>query len=190
VSANNTKRQKCVIFERMEIIDYNGEGRWSLQGIKERYAAYARQSKVSPPLDLKPNEHEERNRRWIYPVMFQVIEGIEKGDKACIAIGVEFIEEDERFSFGRIIKSNTARALRRAELTSEQAERIRSRVVQMLIAEHVPREYREYAKLLRKVGLGDWWFSLNSERVAIIRMSCVTTGISSSTFVRNEPASV
>jgi len=27
----------------------------------------------------------------------------------------------------------------------------------MLIAEKVPREYREYAKLLRKVDMGDWW---------------------------------
>ena len=27
----------------------------------------------------------------------------------------------------------------------------------MLIDQHVPREYREYAKLLRKVGLGEWW---------------------------------
>lgn len=141
----------------MEITDFNGTGRWSLRGIQERYAAYARSLKVSPPLGLKPTEHEERSRRWIYPVIFQVIEGIEKGDKACIEIGVEFIEEDERFRFGRIIKSNTARALRRAVLSSEQVERIRKRVVHMLVAEHVPREYREYSKLLRKAGLGDWW---------------------------------
>lgn len=89
--------------------------------------------------------------------MFEVIKGIETGDEACIEIGIEFIEEDERFRFGRLIKSNTARSLRRAVLTSEQVERIRRRVAQMLIAEHVPREYREYAKLLRKVGMGDWW---------------------------------
>lgn len=75
----------------------------------------------------------------------------------CIEIGVEFIEEDVRFRFGRVIKSNTARALRRAELTSKQVERVRTRVAHMLIAEHVPREYREYAKLLRQVGMGDWW---------------------------------
>jgi hypothetical protein len=141
----------------MEIIDYNGSGRWSLQAIRERYIAYARRFKVSSPLSLKPDEHKQDNRHWIYPLMFQVIEGIEKGDRACIEIGVEFIEEDARFPFGRILKSNAARALRRSVLTSEQIERVRKRVVQMLIAEHVPREYREYAKLLRKVGLGSWW---------------------------------
>ena len=141
----------------MEIIDYNGTGCWSLQAVQERYIAYAHSLKVSPLLNLTPQMQEHDRRRWIYPVMDKVIEGIEQGDRACIEIGVEFIEEDERFPFGRIIKSNTARALRRAVLTPQQVERIRKRVVQMLIAEHIPREYREYAKLLRKVGLGDWW---------------------------------
>lgn len=103
-----------------------------------------------------------------------------------IEIGVEFIEEDVRFRFGRVIKSNTARALRRAELTSKQVERVRTRVAHMLIAEHVPREYREYSKLLRKVGMGDWW-PLMHEPTKIIRMCFDTIRISKNTFVRNEP---
>lgn len=141
----------------MEVIDFNGTGRWSQQALLERYGIYAQQLKVSQPLDLSPQISEEPVKAWIYPVMFEVVKGIELGDGACIEIGVEFIEEDERFRFGRSIKSDTARALRRAVLTSEQIERIRRRVAHMLIAEHVPREYREYAKLLRKVGIGDWW---------------------------------
>lgn len=144
----------------MEIIDYNGAGRWSLQAIQERYILYARRLKVSPLLNLTPQIHEDGRRRRVYPVMDEVIAGIEQGDKACIEIGVEFIEEDERFPFGKILKSNTARALRRSTLSSVQIERVRKRVVHMLIVEHVPREYREYAKLLRKVGLGDWWLSI------------------------------
>ncbi len=72
-------------------------------------------------------------------------------------LGVEFIHEDRTFPFGRALKSNTARALRRAELTPEQNERIRKRVVEMLIAGNTPREYREYAKLVRRIGAGDWW---------------------------------
>jgi hypothetical protein len=102
-------------------------------------------------------EHQGHNQRWIYPVMFEVVKGIEKGDAACIEIGIEFIEEDALFHFGKAIKSNTARALRRTILNSDQVTRIRKRVVHMLIAEHVPLEYREYSKLLRKVGMGDWW---------------------------------
>lgn len=141
----------------MEIYDFNGTGRWSFQAVQERYAAYARRLRVSPLLELQPSISQDKTGRWIYPIMDEVIKGIEQGDKACIQIGVEFIEEDAGFTFGRILKSNTARALRRSALDSQQIERIRKRVVHMLIVENMTREYREYAKLLRKIGLGDWW---------------------------------
>jgi len=98
-------------------------------------------------------EHTERDRHWVYPVMEKVIDGIEAGDPACVRIGIEFIEEDAKFPFGRILKSNTARALRRASLSDDQRQRIRRRVLGMLRAGNVPHEFREYAKLIKKVGL-------------------------------------
>ncbi len=116
----------------MEIIDFNGSGRWSAQAIQERYVEYARRMKVAPLWDLTPRTSEHGQRRWVYSVMDKVIKGIEAGDKSCTQIGVEFIEEDGSFDCGRILKSNTARALRRTDLTSEQIERIRKRVVEML----------------------------------------------------------
>jgi hypothetical protein len=73
-------------------------------------------------------------------------------DAACIRIGIEFIEEDAKFPFGKILKSNTARALRRAELTEGQKQRIRRRVFGLLRDGHIPHEFREYAKLVRKIG--------------------------------------
>ena len=87
----------------------------------------------------------------------KVIAGIELGDAACKRIGIEFIEEDRKFTFGKILKSNTARALRRSELTTEEQERIRRRLVAMLIEGNVPHEYKQYAKLLKKIGIGDYW---------------------------------
>jgi hypothetical protein len=85
-----------------------------------------------------------------------VIEGIVAGDLACAEIGVEFIEQDASFPFGLVLKSNTARALRRMkELLPEQQERIRRRVAAMLIAEYLPREFRQYAKLARTIGMSD-----------------------------------
>lgn len=148
----------------MEIINFNGNGRWSVQAIQERYLEYAWQLKVSPTLDLKPREDiDSRGQRRIYPIMDQVIEGIEKGDKACIEIAVECIEENQWLSFGRTIKSNTARALRRSTLTPQQIERLRKQIVSMLIEEHTPHHYREYAKLLRKIGLGNYWPMLEEQ---------------------------
>ncbi len=135
----------------MHIIDYNGEGRWSLVGILARYEQLATDLRITKR-DLSPREHLEGDRRWVYPVMDKVIEGIESGDAACIRIGIEFIEEDAKFPFGKILKSNTARALRRAELTEGQKQRIRRRVFGMLRDGHIPHEFREYAKLVRKIG--------------------------------------
>lgn len=135
----------------MDVIDYNGQGRWGREAIVERYGRYAAELGISLR-DLSPTEHTERGRRWVYPVMNRVIEGIEGGDAACVRIGIEFIEEDGGFAFGAILKSNTARALRRAPLLEGQKQRIRRRVFDMLRAGNVPHEYREYAKLGRRIG--------------------------------------
>ena len=89
--------------------------------------------------------------------MDEVISGIEQGDAACRRIGIEFIEENRKFPFGRILKSNTARALRRSDLTADEKERIRQRLVAMLVEGNVPHEYKQYAKLLKKIGIGDHW---------------------------------
>ena len=146
----------------MKVINYNGNGFWSIEAVLKRYADYARRFAVAPR-DLTPLIHSSDQGKWIYPVMDQVIEGIEQGDLACAEIGVEFIEESASFTFGRILKSNTARALRRTTLTDEQKERIRKRVVEMLEAKYLPREFRQYAKLVRKIGLGEWLPRVNEQ---------------------------
>ncbi|MDY3558536.1 hypothetical protein R5W23_005656 [Gemmata sp. JC673] len=137
--------------------DYNGSGRWSRAALLARYAELARRLRIEPPADLCPMEVTAAGERWVYPVMMRVIEGIGRGDAACVELGIAFIEEDSPFPFGRLLKSNTARALRRAALTPEQQERIRRRVIAMLVAGKTPREYREYAKLVRRIGVGEWW---------------------------------
>ena len=141
----------------MVLHDYNGSGRWTRAAIQSRYRELVRRLDVATPSDLQPREVISADNRWVYPVMDRVIEGIARSDAACIELGVEFIEEDRPFPFGRRLKSNAARALRRAELTPSQRERVRQRVIEMLIAGNTPREYRQYAKLARKIGLGDWW---------------------------------
>ena len=141
----------------MVLHDYNGSGSWSRAAIQARYDKLARQLQVAEPWELRPHEIVSATNRWVYPIMDCVIEGVGRGDVACIELGVEFIEQDQTFPFGRTLKSNTARALRRVGLTAVQQERVRKRVMEMLIADHTPREYREYAKLARRIGLGEWW---------------------------------
>jgi hypothetical protein len=141
----------------MQVLDYNGAGRWSDDSIRERYRSHSQQLGTLPSDDIKAKNYTQDGVTRIYPIMDEVIAGIELGDKACVLIGIEFIEEDQVFSFGRILKSTTARALRRAELSPDQIERLRKRIVGMLLAGSVPREFREYSKLLRRIGVGSWW---------------------------------
>ncbi len=144
----------------METIDYNGQGDWSSDAILKRYTLYCKQLQINESIDLTPRTLVQGDREWIWPAMDIIIKGIEKGDIACKQIGIEFIEQDQKFSFGKILKSNTARALRRTKLEEEDKKRIRQRLVSMLLAGNVPHEYKEYAKLLKKVGLENYRESL------------------------------
>ncbi len=134
----------------MEIIDYNGEGRWTLHCIRERYSAYVDGLHVTRPRDLIARHHKNGDRLWIYPVMEAVIEGIEAGDAACAELGVDFIEEEQHFPFGLSLKSNVARALRRASLSEDQKERIRKHVIEVWL--HSPR----YPRIATSFGRSDW----------------------------------
>lgn len=147
----------------MGVTDYNGEGRWSAEAIAQRYLSYCKQLGLKAQ-KLEPRVHTEGKRTWVYPLMERVIEGIKKGDIACMRIGVEFIEEDGKFTFGKILKSNAAKALRqRHEMIPEtDKQRIVQRVTALLSRGLVPHEFREYAKLARKIGLGPLKHSLES----------------------------
>jgi hypothetical protein len=142
--------------------DYNGAGRWTIEAIQKRYRQFVRQFHVTKPIDLQPTEVTSNGVRCIFPLMDRVIEGIKSGDLACVELGVEFIQEDQLFPFGKTLKSKTARALRHAELTEGQRDRVRKRVIEMLVAGHVPREYKEYARLVRKLGVGSWLAKVES----------------------------
>jgi hypothetical protein len=131
--------------------------------VQGRYLQYCRTFGLKEPQTPQPREHVEGKVRWIFPIMESVIEGITRGDRACAEIGIEFIEEDEHFVFGRILKSNTARALRRVELSEDQKDRLRTRIATMLLDGYVPHEFHEYAKLLRHIGLGDWWATIDRD---------------------------
>ena len=142
------------------IIDYNGQGKWSMVQIRIRYQNYCQQLKINDPQDINPEQIQNlaSGKMWIYPVMNKIIDGIEQNDEACKIIGVELVEENTKMPFGRILKSNTARALRRTDLNQNLQARLRKRIISMLIDGNVPHEYKEYAKLLRKIRIdkNDW----------------------------------
>jgi hypothetical protein len=102
-------------------------------------------------------------RRWTAGILRPLTDRIKKGDLAAAEIGIEMMEEDRGLAFGSIIKSNLPRALAKCPLTELQKERIRRRVVAMLLRKFMPKEFRQYAWLIRRIGLGSWQAHLESE---------------------------
>ena len=81
----------------------------------------------------------------------------DEGDRACIELCVELVEEDDDgMPFGRILKARAARALcrafKRGEIDAYQQQRLRTRILDMLRRGLAPREYQQYSKLLRDIG--------------------------------------
>jgi hypothetical protein len=142
----------------MEVRDYNGPNDWSVDAVRERYREHCRRFGQSEMTTLVPTEHLAGGVRWIYPVMDVVIDGLRRGDKACVEIGIEFIESRHRQPFGRILHAKVARVLKRAALDEGQVARLRHRILQMLVDGDVPHEYAEYARLLRHIGMGTSWY--------------------------------
>ena len=136
---------------RTPILD--GHGRWTQQAVQERYSRYCNLFGLTPrEFTIIPDYISDRG--WITHILEALIEGMKQGDLASAEIGIELIEEDGGFAFGRILKSNTARALLRCDLTEAQQERIRGRVIAMLCRGFMPGEFRDYARLLRRIGVG------------------------------------
>lgn len=146
----------------MSVQNYNGDGEWSVESVVRRYETYCRQFQVPEQRILSSKTHTEGEYRWIYPIMDAVIQGIREDDPACTELGIDFISESKGFPFGMTLKSQTARALRKATLTAGQVDRIRTRVATMLLEGYLPQEYRFYSRLLRRTGLGEYKAALLS----------------------------
>lgn len=141
----------------MEIVDLNGNGAWSIQAVQQRYLVYSLRHGRRDARGLEVLEHTEGNVRWLYPIIDSVVTGIKASDPACIDLGVEFVESGHKQPYGRVLHARVARALRQAPLSKEHVTRLRARILSMLVAGQVPHEYHEYAKLLRRIGLGEAW---------------------------------
>jgi hypothetical protein len=136
----------------MRASDLDGKAGWTVEELRRRYDRYCHLFNVDPR-PLPSGDDWPSRRGLVVSFMDAFIQGMKEGDIACAEIGIELIEQDAGFAFGRIMKANAARALARCALTEDQKERIRARVVEMLIRGFMPHEFRDYARLLRRIGL-------------------------------------
>ena len=94
----------------------------------------------------------EHRATWGAMVMDNVAKAIKTGDPVAIDLGCEVISDDQKYPFGKLIKSNMARALKgKVEyLNDQQRMEILNVVRKLLNMEFTPRETEDYCKLVSK----------------------------------------
>jgi hypothetical protein len=131
----------------------NPIGKWSFEGMHERYARCCKRFKVHY---VRPEVRALDSERpwWITELMDCFIARMKTGDLAAGQLGIDLMQEDGGFFCGSIVKSNIPRALAKCALSEDQKNVIRARVVEMLLRKFMPKEFRQYAWLVRRFGLG------------------------------------
>ncbi|MGE0487576.1 MAG: hypothetical protein AB7S38_00025 [Vulcanimicrobiota bacterium] len=124
---------------------------WTFEAVAQRYHDYCRRYRVKwSPVEVQAYY---RERRWLTGILRPLILRAKQGDLAAAEVCIELMEEDRGLAFGCILKSNIPRAISKCALTPYQQDRIRQRVLDMLTRGYLPKEFRQYAWLVRKLGL-------------------------------------
>lgn len=136
--------------------DNDGKGRWAYAAIDARYAAAVKKAGERPRQLVPDVASYIAQRGWLSAKMDEVFKGMRNGDRNCAWLAIELIEEDGGFAFGKLIKARAARELKCFKLNEQQKQRIRARVVTMLERQFMPHEFKQYVRLLRRVGPGPY----------------------------------
>jgi hypothetical protein len=74
------------------------------------------------------------------------------GDTVAVSLACDLIEKDPMLPFGKLIKSNLARALKQQVglLVASERAQVLGATIKLLNHEYVPRELEDYCKLAKK----------------------------------------
>jgi hypothetical protein len=135
-------------------IDYNADGRWSVAAVQARYRQLSNSLGGMAGFEPEPRTYTNpRGMTWVYNIMDSVVDGAQLGDKACIELCVEYIEANIMAPTTGYIRERMARSLCRVELTPRQKQRLAAVFVGQLEKQQLRKEFREYTRLFRKIGV-------------------------------------
>ncbi len=77
-------------------------------------------------------------------------------DLGCAELGIEFIQTNDSFDFGRPSNQTSRVPCDARLLSNSKRKEFGGRVIEMLDTGYLPREFRQYAKLARKLGLREF----------------------------------
>jgi hypothetical protein len=99
---------------------------------------------------------------WIDGLFREIQLSIRSSDKMAIELACEFILKDPFLPFGKLIKSNLARELKKnfGIIPKKERSKIISTALKLLAMDFAPRELEDYAKLVAKFPKEEWFDDL------------------------------
>ena len=84
----------------------------------------------------------------------KITQAIKHGDRSAVVLGYGLLIEDPPLPFGKILKSNLARALKHhiELLTEHEKQSLADKTATLLSLPFCPREVEDYCRLVKKMG--------------------------------------
>jgi len=94
----------------------------------------------------------EHEALWGSSVIHKMTVDIKKGNEKAVKLACELIKDDEKYPFGKILKSNIARALKHQVklINPQEKQLIINTTKKLLTMRYSPRETEDYCKLVAK----------------------------------------
>ena len=94
---------------------------------------------------------------WVSQCFASLTSAVANGDPSAISIACDLIELDPKLPFGKLIKSDLARALKKqaARLVESERRQLIAATRKLLNLPYAPRELEDYGKLLKKLPLSE-----------------------------------
>ncbi len=135
-------------------INYNDQGKWSVEAVKQRYSDLRILLGGVEGFELNPRMYTNKSGfTWIYNVMNAVVDGVQLGDNACVQLSIDYIEDNIMCSTTGYIRERMARALRHVELKEHQKKQLAEVFLNQLEDQNLYKEFKEYSRLFKTIGI-------------------------------------
>ena len=149
------------------MVNYNAEGKWSVDSVRARYRDLKYRFGGSDDFVLEPRTYANPvGITWVYNIMDTVADGVRIGDAACIELSIDYLKDNVMGSTTGYIRERMARALKQAELTNGQKQRLSEIFMTQLRHRRILMEFREYSRLFRRIGIEPYREEIESLRNA------------------------
>lgn len=102
--------------------------------------------------DYLPADGHENRAVWVGQVFCILTTAVASGDAQAIALACDFIEKDPMLPFGKLVKSNLSRALKKrvGQVLGSERGQVMAATAKLLNLAYAPRELEDYCKLVKK----------------------------------------